>query len=156
VEQLQIIYNGNMQRPFPNRQNRPFGCNGHVTGNGRGCWPKPTSTFYSGVGIFNWHYLSFPPQIMRFPRVPHELGRLISTAFILDLGYFGGLEYRSAPRVFCTSATSTFIQHSSLTPGAFCTCFYNHAQRLRLEKLLYLELSRSPNGFFKPVMDPGG
>jgi hypothetical protein len=25
--------------------------------------------------------------------------------------------------------------------------FYNHARRLRLEKLLYLELSRSSNGF---------
>ena len=25
--------------------------------------------------------------------------------------------------------------------------FYNHARRLRLEKLFYLELSRSPSGF---------
>jgi hypothetical protein len=33
--------------------------------------------------------------------------------------------------------------------GVFYTCFYNHAHRLRLEKLLYLELSRSSNGFFK-------
>jgi hypothetical protein len=37
-------------------------------------------------------------------------------------------------------------------PGIFYTCFYNHARRLRLEKLLYLELPtgwarRSPNGF---------
>jgi hypothetical protein len=37
-------------------------------------------------------------------------------------------------------------------PGVFYTCFYNHARRLRLEKLLYLELPtgwarRSPNGF---------
>jgi hypothetical protein len=29
----------------------------------------------------------------------------------------------------------------------FYTCFYNHAHRLRLEKLLNLELSRSFNGF---------
>jgi hypothetical protein len=35
------------------------------------------------------------------------------------------------------------------TPQLFYTCFYNHARRLRLEKLLCLELSRSPNGFFK-------
>jgi hypothetical protein len=27
------------------------------------------------------------------------------------------------------------------------TLVYNHARRLRLEKLLYLELSKSPNGF---------
>ena len=33
---------------------------------------------------------------------------------------------------------------------------YNHAHRLRLEKPLYLELSRSPNGYFKPLLDPGG
>jgi hypothetical protein len=46
--------------------------------------------------------------------------------------------------------------HSSWTPGVFYTYFYNHAYRLRLEKLLYLELSRSPNGFFKVLLDPGG
>jgi hypothetical protein len=46
--------------------------------------------------------------------------------------------------------------HSSSTPGVFCTYFYNHAHRLRLETLLYLELSRSSNGFFKPLLDPGG
>ena len=39
--------------------------------------------------------------------------------------------------------------HSSWTPGVFYTYFYNHAHRLRLEKLLYLEPSRSSNGFFK-------
>jgi hypothetical protein len=38
-------------------------------------------------------------------------------------------------------------RHSSSTPGVFYTLFYNHARRLRLEKLLYPELSRSPNGF---------
>jgi hypothetical protein len=42
------------------------------------------------------------------------------------------------------------------TPGAFYTYFYNFAHRLRLEKLLCLELSRSPNGFFKVLLDPGG
>ena len=42
------------------------------------------------------------------------------------------------------------------TPQLFYTHFYNHAHSLRLEKLLYLEPSRSPNGFFKPLLDPGG
>jgi hypothetical protein len=46
--------------------------------------------------------------------------------------------------------------HSSSTPGVFCTYFYNHAHRLRLEKLLYLELPRSPNGFLIVLLDPGG
>jgi hypothetical protein len=46
--------------------------------------------------------------------------------------------------------------HSSWTPGVFYTYFYNHARRLRLEKLLYLELSRSPSGFLKVILDPGG
>jgi hypothetical protein len=33
--------------------------------------------------------------------------------------------------------------------GVFYTYCYNHGRRLRLEKLLYLELSGSPNGFFE-------
>jgi hypothetical protein len=33
---------------------------------------------------------------------------------------------------------------------------YNHARRLRLEKLLYLELPRRFNGFLKALLDPGG
>jgi hypothetical protein len=37
---------------------------------------------------------------------------------------------------------------SSWTPGVFCTYSYNHALRLRLEILFYLELPRSPHGFF--------
>jgi hypothetical protein len=38
------------------------------------------------------------------------------------------------------------------------TYFYNHARRLRFEKLLYrhLELSGSSNGYFLPLPDPGG
>jgi hypothetical protein len=42
--------------------------------------------------------------------------------------------------------------------GVFYKYFYNHAHRLRLEKLLYLrvELSRSPSGYFKQLLDPGG
>jgi hypothetical protein len=46
--------------------------------------------------------------------------------------------------------------YSRYTPGVFYTYFYNHAHRLRLEKLLSIELSRSSNGFFKPLLDPGG
>ena len=45
---------------------------------------------------------------------------------------------------------------SSWTPGVFYTYFYNHARRLRLEKLLYLELSISSNGLSKVLLDPGG
>jgi hypothetical protein len=41
-------------------------------------------------------------------------------------------------------------------PGVFYACLYNHARRLRLEKLLHTELSRSPNRYFKPLLDPGG
>jgi hypothetical protein len=41
-------------------------------------------------------------------------------------------------------------------PWGIYTYFYNHAHRLRLEKLLYKELSRSSNGHFKPLLDPGG
>jgi hypothetical protein len=43
-----------------------------------------------------------------------------------------------------------------LGPQLFYKYFYNHAHRLRLEKLLYLGPSRSSNGFFKPLLDPDG
>jgi hypothetical protein len=50
-----------MQRPFLNGQKYPFGCNGYVTAVAAG----QSQRFYSGVGIFNWYYLSSPPQIRR-------------------------------------------------------------------------------------------
>jgi hypothetical protein len=56
----------------------------------------------------------------------------------------------------CMCVYYTSPPDSSWTPGVFYTYFYNHAHRLRLEKILYLELSRSPNGFFKALLDPGG
>jgi hypothetical protein len=46
--------------------------------------------------------------------------------------------------------------NSKSTPGVFYIYFYNHAHRLRLEIFLYLKLPRSPNGFFKALLDPGG
>jgi hypothetical protein len=39
-------------------------------------------------------------------------------------------------------------------PWGVLYIFYNHARRLRLEKLSYIELSRSSNGYLKP--GPGG
>jgi hypothetical protein len=42
-------------------------------------------------------------------------------------------------------------RNSRWTPGVFCIYFYNRACRLRLEKILYLERPRSPNGFFNHV-----
>jgi hypothetical protein len=51
---------------------------------------------------------------------------------------------------------SHYTRAANFFPEVFYTCFYNHAHRLRLEKLLYIELSRSSNGCFKPLLDPGG
>jgi hypothetical protein len=45
---------------------------------------------------------------------------------------------------------------SSWAPGVFYTYSYNHARRLRLEKVLYIGLPRISNGYFKPLLDPGG
>jgi hypothetical protein len=86
--------------------------------------------FYSGsgVGIFNWHYPSSPPQIPRHSRCPLESRRVGS----------------------CTLHFSPFV--SSWTPGVFYTYFYNHAHRLRLEKLLYISrvsLLKWPHGGFR-------
>jgi hypothetical protein len=56
-------------------------------------------------------------------------------------------------RTTCTSVTA--IQGGP--PGFFCTYFYNHAHRLCLENyILHIELPRSSNGYFKPLLDPGG
>jgi hypothetical protein len=61
-------------------------------------------------------------------------------------------QYCTASSWLLASAWSLVCQisppDSSPTPGVFYTYSYNHAHRLRLEKLLYLELPRSPNGFF--------
>jgi hypothetical protein len=43
-----------------------------------------------------------------------------------------------------------------LNPRGIYKYFCNHARRLRIEKLLGLELSSSPNRFFKPLLEPGG
>ena len=59
---------------------------------------------------------------------------------------------RSAQRMSCMSVA--VIQVSP--PGVFCTCFYNHACRFRLEKLLHIGPSRSSNGRSKPLLGPGG
>jgi hypothetical protein len=57
-----------MQRPFPNGNNRRFGCSGYVTAVAAG----QSQRLYSGVGIFDWYYLSSPPQILRAPGVDLE------------------------------------------------------------------------------------
>ena len=104
MKRLQI-YNGHMQRPFPNGHKCPFGCNGYVTAVAVG--KSRRLYLYSGVGIFNWYYLSSPTQIPRRRGVPLETRGLTSATLI-----------QVAP------------------PGYFFMCFYNHAHRLRLEKLL--------------------
>jgi hypothetical protein len=58
-----------MQQPFPNRQKCPFKCNGCVTAVAAG----KSQRLHSGVKIFNWYYLSSPPQILRLPRFGLEL-----------------------------------------------------------------------------------
>ena len=57
----------------------------------------------------------------------------------------------SEGRCVCTNGVCMHVNDNFLSwaLGAFHTCFYNHARRLRLEKLLYIGVSRSPNGFFK-------
>ena len=47
--------------------------NGNVTPVAAG----QSQRFSSGVGVFNWHYLSSPPQIPQGPGVHLELGGLI-------------------------------------------------------------------------------
>jgi hypothetical protein len=107
-----------MQRPFPNANGHkcPFGCNGYVTAMAVG----QRQRLYSGVRIFTGNYLSSPPQILRTRGAKPELTSLIYIhLYIYIYIYISPL-------------------NSSSTPGVFYTCFYNHAHRLRLEKLLWL------------------
>jgi hypothetical protein len=47
-------------------------CNGRAAGQ--------SQRLYSGVvGVFNWHYLSSPPQVLRFSQFGLEIGGLTST-----------------------------------------------------------------------------
>jgi hypothetical protein len=86
------IYNGYMYvTAIPQRKkfpvNSPFGCNGYVTAVAAG----QSQRFCSGVGIFNWYYLSSPPQILRGPVVPLESGWLVLSVRLIQvspLGYF--------------------------------------------------------------------
>ena len=61
----------------------PFGCNDHVTAVAAG----QSQRYYSGVGIFNWYYLSSPPQSLRPPVVHLELGGLIYQWLRLRFGF---------------------------------------------------------------------
>jgi hypothetical protein len=54
--------------------------------------------------------------------------------------------YSTVPVLCYVMYVSGFDQVS--IPQLFYKCFYNHAYRPRLEKLLHLELSRTFNGFF--------
>ena len=63
-----------------------------------------------------------------------------------------------------SASHSDFFLGRDSTAQLFWPYFYlgretwpcDHAHRLRLEKLLCLELSRSFNGHFKPLLNPGG
>jgi hypothetical protein len=72
-----------MQRPFPNGKKCPFGCNGYVTAVAVG----QSQRLYSGVGIFNWYYLSSPPQILCAPGVELELRGLALIPVLIGLNY---------------------------------------------------------------------
>jgi hypothetical protein len=69
----------NKCKSFPNGHKCPFGCNGyymHVAAVAAGQRPRQRFYFYSGVGIFNWYYLSSPSQI---PRVLHTVNTKFRT-----------------------------------------------------------------------------
>jgi hypothetical protein len=66
------IYNGYMQRPFPNGHERPFGCNGSGSGYVTAMAVGQRQRLYSGVKMFTGSYLSSPPQILHVGGVELE------------------------------------------------------------------------------------
>ena len=99
-----------MQRPFPNGHKFPFGCNVQRLCNGRGRWPKPTVIIYSGVGIFNWYYLSSPPQIPLLLRVGLELGGPVYSAGTIT-------EFRGINTRYAMAVRSTLTNNYKTAPG---------------------------------------
>ena len=65
VKRLEI-YNGYMQRPFPNGQNFPFGCTGHVTAVAAGQSQRPTEVT-DGLCVFPC--FAVPSSIIRYQHV---------------------------------------------------------------------------------------
>ena len=64
------VYNSYMQRPFPNGNKYPFGCNSYVTAMAVAVAAGQSQRLYSsgaGAGIFSWYYLNLPPQVPRRP-----------------------------------------------------------------------------------------
>jgi hypothetical protein len=61
-------------------------------------------------------------------------------------------------KYYCIYITYMIYQSPSFKfdPRGILYYFYNHARRLRPEKILYLQLSRSPSGYFNPLLGPGG
>jgi hypothetical protein len=57
---------------------------------------------------------------------------------------------------FTSETAVRWFQNWNRHLNQFYTYSYIHAHRLRLEKLLYLGLSRTYNGFLKPLLDPDG
>ena len=90
--------------------------------------------FYSGVGIFNWYYLSSPPQILRFPVVELETRGLILLRVIqqqypvscimpLPLSYSTSLYcIRNSYSVILYSTVEEYAVHSTRTVQQYCTC----------------------------------
>jgi hypothetical protein len=97
-----------MQRPFPNGHKCPFGCNGYVTALAAG----QSQRVYSGVGIFNWYYLSSPPQTLLRPGSGLEWGWLIYINMVNS-------EFRSTkPAPFLFSLRNTARPKNQEVPGA--------------------------------------
>jgi hypothetical protein len=70
---------------------------------------------YSGVGIFNWYYLSSPPQILRGPGVHLESPRLIlhrtvGHCKVHTVHPASGLSFSTW---HCTGKESAFTSHNS-------------------------------------------
>jgi hypothetical protein len=67
-------------------------CSGYVTVTAVAA--GQSQRFYSGVGIFNWHYLSSPPQMPQGPGVELEAGGLKWRGFLIIWFH----SYRTGPK----------------------------------------------------------
>ena len=102
-----------MQRPFPNGHMRPFGCNGYATAVAVG----QSQRLYSGVGMFNWYYLSSTQGSYRTPGFDLELTGLSSMNIS---GCHKGVDLESMSLAFCQPRYPATSGPSTNAPA--CTC----------------------------------
>ena len=98
--------------------------------------------FYSGVGIFNWHYLSLPPQILRVPGAPLESKGLI---YIYICTY---IYIYTVYNIYTGVCVCFKVETTGVAIEILYICIKYLGRSISILRQLHLELSRIFNHFW--------